>query len=286
LQQNIGLHINNILEQKHPRDVLEQLLFHYREQIVDRAYHQLRTTDHVSRFRPAIVDLTRQLEDDALLNPAAQRLKKRGQAASLDQAQQALRTQLREIREHFDSLDGLLGAIDARHSQFVGAAVRSIEQQLAADITTSGQLVSILNFMFSHPRAEGPLPVALHRMEWVESTSLAPASRAAVAFEPEVVVEDPLTEAELAALREDTERQLRRAITHDRIRRFAADLLRDQPRRRATEIPLPDADHLAMLIYLRAYGDGSLGYKITDLPEGPFVERDGFGFRDFVITRS
>ncbi len=285
LQQNIGLHINSILEQKGARAVLEQLLFRYREEIVDRAYHQLRTTDHVSRFRLAVLDSSRQLESDLVLEPAAQRLKQRSEAASLAEARQKLLAELREIRDYFDSLDRLLQAIDARHSQFVSAAVRTVEQQLTANTTTSGQLVSILNFIFSHSQVEIPLPVHLHKLELLDSGSLAVPGRAATIFEPDISVTEPLTADDLAAVQEQTERQLRRAITHDRVRQFAADLLRDRPQLYATEIALPDAEHLALLIYLRAYGNGSLGYLTTELPDGPFVEHDGFGFRDFVITR-
>lgn len=178
LQQNIGLHINAILEKKSAREVLEQLLFRYREEIVDRAYHQLRTTDHVSRFRLAVLDSSRQLESDLVLEPAAQRLRQRSEAANLQDARQKLLSGLREIRDYFDSLDRLLQAIDARHSQFVSAAVRTVEQQLAANTTTSGQIVSILNFIFSHPRAEVPLPIHLHKLELIDSGSLATPGRA------------------------------------------------------------------------------------------------------------
>ncbi len=73
LQQNIGLHINQILAQSQARDVLEQLFLRYREEIVDRAYHQLRTTDHISRFRPGVLSSVTQLAVPDILKPAAQR---------------------------------------------------------------------------------------------------------------------------------------------------------------------------------------------------------------------
>ncbi len=52
---------------------------------------------------------------------------------------------------------------------------------------------------------------------------------------------------------------------------------------RAAEIPLSDPDQLALLIYLRAYGDGTLGYRVEELSDSPLIEHDGFAFHDFII---
>lgn len=287
LQQNIGLHINQILEKSQARDVLEQLFFRYREEIVDRAYHQLRTTDHVSRFRPGVLDATAQLADPAILDPAAQRLRQMGEAPSVEDAHQRLVAQLREVRDQFESLDRLLEAIDARHSQFVNAAVRQIELQLAAHTTTSGQLNAILERLLAESPddfddAVGPL-IHLHRLEWPDPESLAPAYRVATVFEadPESIPE--LSEEDLALIREETERQLSRAVSRRRIERFAREQLSDRVEMRAADIELSTPDHLALLIYLRAYGDGSLGYHVVEIEGAPWVERDGLAFRDFLI---
>ncbi len=151
LQQNIGLHINQILAQSQTRDVLEQLFLRYREEIVDRAYHQLRTTDHISRFRPGVLDSTTRLATPEILEPSAQRQRQIGEAGTIEQARQRLLTQLHEIRDQFEALDRLLDSIDARHSQFVNAAVRQIELQLAAHTTTSGQLHAIIETLLTLP---------------------------------------------------------------------------------------------------------------------------------------
>src|SRR5690606_23976052 len=41
LQHNIGLHIEQVLQQLEAKQVLEQLFSSYRNEIMDRAYHQL-----------------------------------------------------------------------------------------------------------------------------------------------------------------------------------------------------------------------------------------------------
>jgi hypothetical protein len=287
LQQNIGLHINQILAQSQARDVLEQLFLRYREEIVDRAYHQLRTTDHISRFRPGVLDGVTRLEAPDILEPAAQRLRQIGDAPTVEQARQRLLTQLHEIRDQFEALDRLLESIDARHGQFVNAAVRQIELQLAAHATTSGQLNTIIEALLTTPSAELAQAVDpsihLHRLEWLDAESLASPTRAATMFEAELEVASIISAEDLARALEDTERQLSRAISHKRIERYAREQLGDRAEMHAVEIPLSDPEQLALLIYLRAYGDGTLGYRVEELSDSPLIEHGGFAFHDFII---
>ena len=81
-------------------------------------------------------------------------------------------------------------------------------------------------------------------------------------------------------------RQLQRTIGREHIRRYAERLLDGRETLRGAEIALGGPDELPLLIYLRRYGDGSLGYRVDDLEEAPWVERDGVGFRDFVMRRA
>ncbi len=119
LQHNIGAHIEAVLQQLSARDVLAQVFTTYRSEIVDRAYHQLRTTDHVSRFRPGVVQALAELRNDTQIAAMAQRLRASGEATSVELAVTQLLDQTQEIREQFELLDRLLQAIDVRHSQFI-----------------------------------------------------------------------------------------------------------------------------------------------------------------------
>jgi hypothetical protein len=62
-------------------------------------------------------------------------------------------------------------------------------------------------------------------------------------------------------------------------------LLGDAEQRRGSEIELEGVDDLSLIIYLRSYGDGSLGYTVEPIDDGVWVERDGVGFRDFLVRR-
>lgn len=291
LQHNIGLHIEQVLRQLSARDVLAQVFTTYRSDVVDRAYHQLRTTDHVSRFRPGVLEALAQLSSGPQIEEIARLLRASDADPSIEAAASRLLDQTREVREQFEGLDRLLQLIDTRHSQFVDSAVRTVELQLAASTTTSGQLHAVLSALLAEnapaelaPAAEGL--VSLYSMGLVDEQSLAPPGRAPTAFVPEPSATARLSEAELDAARARTLRQLTRAIGRDRVRRYAEALLEGRERLRAGEIALASVDELPLVIYLRQYGDGSLGYVAEEVEGAPWIERDGVGFRDFVVRRA
>lgn len=291
LQHNIGLHIEQVLRQLSARDVLAQVFTTYRSEVVDRAYHQLRTTDHVSRFRPGVLEALTQLSLAVRLEEAAQQLRASGGHTTVEELTTRLLDQIREVREQFEGLDRLLQLIDTRHSQFVDSAVRTVELQLAASTTTSGQLHAILSALLAEGAPAELVQavdglVSLHSMDLVDEQSLAPPGRTAVAFVPEAPAAARLSEDELEEARARTLRQLTRAIGRERVRRYAEKLLEGREQLRAAEITLTSVDELPLLIYLRQYGDGSLGYRVEELEDAPWVERDGVGFRDFMVRRA
>lgn len=291
LQHNIGRHIEQVLHQLSARDVLTQVFTTYRSDVVDRAYHQLRTTDHVSRFRPGVLEALTQLSGNKQLDEIAQLLRAAGGDATVDATAARLLDQIREVREQFEGLDQLLQLIDVRHSQFVDSAVRTVELQLAASTTTSGQLHAVLSALlgdeaFTGLGEAGDELVSLYSLGLLDEHSLAPPGRAATAFVTEAPVTAKLSEAELEAARARTLYQLTRSIGRERIRRYAQALLDGRESLRAAEIALAGAEELPLMIYLRQYGDGTLGYRVEDVEGAGWVERDGVGFRDFVVRKA
>lgn len=290
LQHNIGLHIEQLLQQYTARDVLAQVFTSYRNDVVDRAYHQLRTTDHVSRFRPGVLEALAQLSSTAQVEAIARMLRSADRDGSLESLAARLLDQIREVREQFEGLDRLLQLIDLRHSQFVDSAVRTLELQLAASTTTSGQLHAVLSAILADTAAPelvdaGTDLVSLYRLTLVDAQSLAAPTRAAVPFDPVATAQAAPSEEELAAAQARTLQQLTRAIGRERIRRYAEMLLDGRNSLHAAAIPLSGAAELPMMIYLRQYGDGTLGYLVDEMPDAAWIEHDGVGFRDFVLRR-
>jgi hypothetical protein len=288
LQHNIGVHIEHVLRQLQARDVLAQVFTLYRGEIVDKAYHQLRTTDHVSRFRPGVLEALQHLSSEQQVAQIAQSLRASGLAPSIEAAASRLLSQIREIRDQFEQLDRLMQTIDLRHSQFVDSAVRTVELQLTASTTTSGQLHALLTQLLGEgdaALAEATAEIVdLFSLGLIDADSLSAPARVAAPFVPEQTVAPPHTPQQIAEAQARTLAQLRRSIGRERIRHYAAELLREQDEVRVGTLPMQGAEQLPLLIYLRQYGDGSLGYRTEEL-EGDWIERDGIGFRDFIVRK-
>lgn len=288
LQHNIGVHIEQVLRQLQARDVLEQIFTLYRGEIVDKAYHQLRTTDHVSRFRPGVLEALAHLSSEAQVMQIAQSLRASGMAPSLEAAASRLLNQIREIRDQFEQLDRLLQAIDVRHSQFVDSAVRTVELQLTASTTTSGQLHAVLTRILGdaddQAAAEAAGMIDLHALGLLDAESLTAPSRAAVPFVPEPATTRAPTPEEISAAHARTLHSLNRSISRERVRRYAAELLGERDEVRVGALAFDGPESLPLLIYLRQYGDGSLGYRAEEAA-GDWIERDGIGFRDFRLRK-
>lgn len=292
LQHTIGLHIERILQHKTLKDVLEQTFLTYMMQVSRSSYHELRTTDHVSRFRLDIYEDIRQL-------------RARYQQGTASPSQETLSSQeilqhLDEIQDQFDRLDDLLQAIDLRHSQFFDSAVRSIQLQLTASTRTSGHLHRILQAAMrvqkepSEDDTEAPAGqpaelgqlIQLYSLELLDERSLMAPRKPAEPFEPEPSIHKPPSPDELAMARQATLAHLQRAYSRERIRQFAAQILGDQDSRRMSELNLKGPEDLPLLMYLRRYGkDGSLGYRVEELEHPTWIEQAEIGFRDFLIRR-
>jgi|GEM_PF-774969 len=299
LQHNINTHIETVLNQASLRDILEQTFTSRLHQVTRRAYHELRTTDHVSRFRPGINEALAALStkyQDYTADTASQNGTNKQQNASV----QRIPEQIENIQAQFDTLDTLLDIIDARHSQFFDSAVRSIEHRLSANTSTSGHLRTILEHLLATQQATSVTAQSAHSLEQVDADALVHLYSLALLDEkslmsprktPEPFIPDPdvsseLSEQEKRAAQEQTLAQLSRALSRERVRMYANTLLADCDKRRMGDIALNGPDDLPMLIYLRLYGqDGSLGYLSEELVDAPWIERAGIGFRDFLIRR-
>lgn len=304
LQHNIGVHIQDVLKKLETREILKHVFDDYKK-IVDPAYHQLRTTDHVSRFRPGIFQALIELQEETVLKKMAEQLVARGEAQNLREASDQLIEQIRAVREQFEYLDDLLESIDIRHSQFVDSAVRSIEHRLMANTTTSGQIRTILDYLVASSRSkkqddmvlttaedeewfrEQPF-LELFSLKLFDSDSLAAPIRATVPFEPDEVPIATVTQEEWEEARERTLQQLARVISRQRIQEYAATLLGGRHQVTAADIPICGPAELPLLIYLRVYGDGSLGYELDTLVDeqtDTWVERNGVGLRNFLLRK-
>lgn len=258
LQHNIGQFVQRMLVEQRVSDVLAQFFGEY-QRLLEERYRPLRTDDHVSKFRPGVLealDAIEQTLDDRLLD------------------------QSNRIREAFMAMDDILENLDSRNRQYTSAAVRKLELYLTQSTTTSGRLHALLEA--SSPDIEDVFQ--FQRLRFLAHESLFKPRRLTDDFLPE---SSPTTESpqELDEARQRTLVALRLALRYgpEAVRQKLVTWLGDEAQRRASELPLDTEDGILTLIFARKHRS-QLGLQLEDLDE--WVRHGNYAFRNAWIARA
>jgi len=129
LNQNIRRYTDRVTREC-PVSELLRLQYDDYAHALGPAYHALKTSDHISRYRRGIVTRLQewQLDSDWIDHTAAE-LATQGRLSPA-QATSEINHYLRFIVNQLESLDPLLGEIDRRHAQYLRTSLRQIRYQL------------------------------------------------------------------------------------------------------------------------------------------------------------
>ncbi|HMB25393.1 MAG TPA: Wadjet anti-phage system protein JetA family protein, partial [Anaerolineales bacterium] len=143
LNQNIRRYVERATRQLKVADLL-RLQFDDYTQTLGPAYHALKTSDHVSRYRRDIVNqIHAWLVDDDWLTHTAEELAAQSRLSPA-QAEHEITQSLLFIVHQLEGLDPLLADIDARHAQYLRTSFRQVRYRLGnADGSFKDCLVSL-----------------------------------------------------------------------------------------------------------------------------------------------
>jgi hypothetical protein len=281
LNQNIRRYIERVSRNQ---SVAELLRLQYDEysQALGPAYHALKTSDHVSRYRRDIIGQLQSWQlDTAWLDQTAAELATQGRLTPA-QAADEINHYLRFIMTQLESLDPLLEEIDRRHSQYLRTSLRQIRYQLvSADGSFKDKLASVARDLAAlQAEGESWLPEAMPTFQTViaaqpdiHSFYTLPQRRAP--FTPQPIVLPLLDPATARTLHAATLQQLGAAITPAKIQAFVNQFFNGHRTLHISELP-PEAfatpEKLPWLIYTVAYGNHpEVNYDLEPL-EGEPVE--------------
>lgn len=279
LNQNIRRYTERVTRDRPVADLL-RLQYDDYAQVLGPAYHALKTSDHVSRYRRDIVARLQAWQLDAdWLDHATDELATQGRRTPA-QAADEIHHFLRFITVQLESLDPLLAEIDRRHAQYLRTSLRQIRYQLVgADGSFKDRLAllakglaALLDAEVTTLPAEAP---AFHSMPVREpdSRSLYTPPRRRAPFEPAPVTAALLDPADVRAYREQMLEAFGQVITPAKIQDFVAQFFNGHRTLHIRELP-PDAfartEDLPWLIYTIAYGNHpDVYYDIEALPGEP-----------------
>ena len=147
LNQNIRRYVERATREKDVADLLH-LQFDDYAQTLGPAYHALKTSDHVSRYRRDIVNQvqTWQIDGD-WLDQTAEEMAAQSRLSPA-QAGQEISHYLQFIAHQLEGLDPILDDIDHRHAAYLRTSLRQIRYQLgSADGSFKDRLVSLAKLL-------------------------------------------------------------------------------------------------------------------------------------------
>lgn len=279
LNQNIRRYTERVTRD---RPVAELLRLQYDDyaQILGPAYHALKTSDHVSRYRRDIVGQLQTWQlDTKWLNRTADELTTQSRHTPA-QAADEISHYLRFIINQLESLDPLLEEIDRRHTQYLRTSLRQIRYQLvSADGSFKDRLASMARHL-AELQAEGqdwlpddmPVFQAMPVREPDSNSFYTPPQRRAP-FTPQPVVSPVLDPAALQNLQAITLQHLGMVITPAKIQGFVGQFFNGHHTLHIADLPasaFATEQDLPWLIYTIAYGNHpEVNYDLEALPGEP-----------------
>jgi len=294
LNQNIRRYTDRVTHE-HPVAELLRLQYDDYAHALGPAYHALKTSDHVSRYRRDIVTRLQEWQlDSDWLDGAADDLATQGRLSPA-QAMSEISHYVRFIINQLESLDPLLGEIDRRHAQYLRTSLRQIRYQLVGADGGFKDRLALLARGLAALRAEGEetLPDEMPAFQAApvrhpDANSLYTLPRRRAPFAPTPIVTSVLDPSDLRTLRAVTLQELGLAITPAKIQGFVGQFFNGHRVIHVRDLP-PDAfgkeEDLPWLIYTIAYGNHpEVNYGIEPLAGEP-VELGLVRVRPFQLVR-
>jgi hypothetical protein len=252
LERNIHLFIQRVLDDASTAaEVLEEGLDRY-EHAVMANYHRLKTVDNVYRQRSAILQRLDAIERDeaALENAAEWYAAQRG--ASKEEGRQAVKSDLAQMRSHFDNIPQLVDEIDTRNARFIGVALRKIRYFLRQDRRTEGQQQFIVDALAKDDAPE--LEFDAFRCELLTGNFLYTPPVARERPAPQRLVKQSTANHE--RIRQEAAARIRRMFARGRIEEFITTVLDGRSSAPMRDVPVKDDEDYVRLLFIASYGLG------------------------------
>ncbi|WP_249168616.1 Wadjet anti-phage system protein JetA family protein [Alkaliphilus sp. B6464] len=147
LNSNIKKYIGKITEQKTSEEIMKHHFQDYAQDVIDKGYHRLKTSDNVSKFRPKILERLEEIKRDKdYLQRASQQEVDIERADNLDVAKEKIMGQLNEIIYVFENMDEIISEIDRKNTQYIRASLTRVKYLLNSSNDIEGQINEILKY--------------------------------------------------------------------------------------------------------------------------------------------
>ena len=291
LNQNIRRYIERATRGQDVPDLLH-LQFDEYAQTLGPAYHALKTSDHVSRYRRDIIFQMLSWQTDAeWLESTAEDLAMQSRLSPA-QAGQEINHYMQFVIHQLEGLDPLLEDIDRRHAQYLRTSLRQIRYKLVGDdgsfkdrlVSLAQQLAGLKDDGLAELPEDAP-GLQQHPLRQPDANSFYTPPQRRAPFTPANVTTPVLNPVELATLRALTMQDVTQALTPAKVNRFVLGFFNGHKRLHVREIPPEVIGDLQWLTTILAYAHHPEVNYGVELAEGEPVEIGPYRVAPFLIMR-
>lgn len=295
LNSGIKRYIDELTRYKTPAEIMDVLFNDYIENIVDKAYHRLLTSDNVAKFRPEIVErLESKSRSKAYIEKASEEIATI-QEISIEQAREKVYQYIHTIVDAFKNLDDILSEINQKNTQYQRAAVNRAKFFLIGSDDVRGQIKEILAGINEQITSEIMDLGGIYRINFIEELIRVYSSafmdeksfyvpiEGKKEFQPrEIENANPDYEMRQKKIKKMMER-MERVLNPQKINEYVLNLMQDHEEIMASQLPLNTTEDFVHMIYVRLYGQRKY-MKYTVQTESEIVV-NGYRFRDYKIRK-
>jgi len=267
-----------------PRRHLDTLLNEYHENVVKRAFDNLKQKDNPSKFRGNILAQIQRIGTEESIERLIDNYRTVKGEQDPEIARNWIVERIRFIETKIDQIPMTIEIIDQKNTKYIRSTQMKLNFLLTESADIEGKLIRIMRGMNRVSDDEAFAEAfALHSMDLLDERSgFQPRERKAQAEEVKLVMNPPVDEKKLEEARK---RLFREDRTSKRsINAYVRTLLTKKSIVRASEISLETAVDLVRLLLIRLYGHHpTMCYEIIDLNQEIRTER--YVYHDYAIKR-
>lgn len=307
LYNNMKHHMEQVVRKTSIQEVLDHHFDTYKSQIVDKSYHRLKTSDHVSRYRFQILQKVQDwlLDRDLLEETIADGLES-DFYRSREEAEEDIRQALLTIEEIYAGLDEIFYQIDVRHNQYLRSSYDRARYLSQHQTGVSQQLAVLLEHLTQRAAAPGmkesvkgnaylseveaeQISVRLFRLqrnEQLSEGSLWIPRQRRQTHQPErhIVVDIPHELKE--QLHQANLERMRRSVTRKKVEQFVLERLGTREEMEMRELAPETAEQFLLLTYVYLYGqDGSSVFRLRRNENRTIIHIGPYRFHNHTILR-
>lgn len=295
LNSGIKHYIDELTKYKTPAEIMDVLFNDYIENIVDKAYHRLLTSDNVSKFRPEIVErLENKSRSRTYVEKAGRELAGIREITE-EQAQELVYQYIREIIDAFQNMDDILAEINQKNTQYQKAAINRAKFYLIGGEDVRGQLKEILSEVNEKINGESMELGGIYRIAFLDELiriyssgvldekSLYVPIEGKKEFKPMELINDlPDEKVRQEKLKKMMEK-MEQVLNPPKINLYVQKCLQGRNWMMASQLPLETTEDFVRMIYIRLYGQRKNMEYVVEAQKDITV--NGYQFRDYVIRK-